>query len=78
MFNLHGNPRDYAWGEGGLDAIITQVGSFDTASSLMFCVNTIGNLSVFAKTPEKAKIVLRNCHVELTLQWSIILEAKSA
>ena len=25
MLNLHGNPRDYAWGEGGLDAIITQV-----------------------------------------------------
>ncbi|XP_072038873.1 E3 ubiquitin-protein ligase RNF115-like [Amphiura filiformis] len=25
MFNLHGNPRDYAWGEGGLDAIITQL-----------------------------------------------------
>ncbi|XP_033634573.1 E3 ubiquitin-protein ligase RNF126-like [Asterias rubens] len=25
MLNLHGNPRDYAWGEGGLDAIITQL-----------------------------------------------------
>jgi len=22
---LHGNPDDYAWGAGGLDAIITQV-----------------------------------------------------
>ena len=22
---LHGNPQDYAWGPGGLDAIITQV-----------------------------------------------------
>ncbi|XP_041465687.1 E3 ubiquitin-protein ligase RNF115-like isoform X2 [Lytechinus variegatus] len=25
MFNMHGSPRDYAWGEGGLDAIITQL-----------------------------------------------------
>ncbi|CAH1796719.1 unnamed protein product, partial [Owenia fusiformis] len=25
MFNLHGNPGDYAWGAGGLDAIITQL-----------------------------------------------------
>ena len=24
-FQLHGNPGDYAWGRGGLDAIITQV-----------------------------------------------------
>ncbi|XP_006818872.1 E3 ubiquitin-protein ligase RNF115-like [Saccoglossus kowalevskii] len=25
MFNLHGNPADYAWGAGGLDSIITQL-----------------------------------------------------
>ncbi|XP_064609715.1 E3 ubiquitin-protein ligase RNF115-like [Liolophura sinensis] len=25
MFNIHGNPEDYAWGAGGLDAIITQL-----------------------------------------------------
>jgi len=25
---IHGNPGDYAWGRGGLDAIITQVGRF--------------------------------------------------
>ncbi|XP_011683664.1 E3 ubiquitin-protein ligase RNF126 [Strongylocentrotus purpuratus] len=25
MFNMHGSPRDYAWGEGGLDQIITQL-----------------------------------------------------
>ncbi|XP_035666481.1 E3 ubiquitin-protein ligase RNF115-like isoform X1 [Branchiostoma floridae] len=25
FFNLHGNPGDYAWGPGGLDAIITQL-----------------------------------------------------
>ena len=25
MFNLYGNPGDYAWGAGGLDSIITQV-----------------------------------------------------
>ncbi|XP_077988925.1 E3 ubiquitin-protein ligase RNF115-like [Glandiceps talaboti] len=25
MLNLHGNPADYAWGSGGLDAIITQL-----------------------------------------------------
>lgn len=25
MFQLHGNPADYAWGAGGLDTIITQV-----------------------------------------------------
>ena len=24
-FQLHGNPRDYTWGRGGLDAIITQL-----------------------------------------------------
>ena len=24
-FQLHGNPGDYAWGRGGLDAIITQL-----------------------------------------------------
>ena len=24
-FHLHGNPGDYAWGRGGLDAIITQL-----------------------------------------------------
>lgn len=23
---LHGNPGDYAWGQGGIDAVITQVG----------------------------------------------------
>ena len=25
LLRLHGNPRDYAWGTEGLDAIITQV-----------------------------------------------------
>ncbi|XP_071476142.1 E3 ubiquitin-protein ligase RNF126-like isoform X2 [Diadema antillarum] len=25
MLNIHGSPRDYAWGEGGLDAVITQL-----------------------------------------------------
>ena len=25
---MYGNPGDYAWGVGGLDAIITQVGNF--------------------------------------------------
>ena len=25
MFQLHGDMRDYAWGPGGLDGIITQV-----------------------------------------------------
>jgi hypothetical protein len=25
---IHGNPGDYAWGRGGLDAIITQVSPF--------------------------------------------------
>ena len=35
MFNLGGmglagNPGDYAWGPGGLDSIITQVGQFES------------------------------------------------
>ena len=25
MFQIHGNPGDYAWGSGGLDAIISQL-----------------------------------------------------
>ena len=27
VVKIHGNPGDYAWGRGGLDAIITQVTS---------------------------------------------------
>ena len=34
-FHLHGNPGDYAWGRGGLDAIITQVQARDTAHSML-------------------------------------------
>lgn len=30
---LHGNPADYAWGVGGLDNIITQVGFIKDSSS---------------------------------------------
>ena len=36
MLNLHGNPRDYAWGEGGLDAIITQVRLVRVTPDLMW------------------------------------------
>lgn len=25
MLHLHSNPGDYAWGQGGLDAVITEV-----------------------------------------------------
>jgi hypothetical protein len=28
---LHSNPGDYAWGQGGLDAVITQVDTMPTS-----------------------------------------------
>ena len=33
---IHGNPGDYAWGRGGLDAIITQVAIYLTELNLSY------------------------------------------
>ena len=32
---LHSNPGDYAWGQGGLDAVITQVDTMPTSAFLI-------------------------------------------
>lgn len=34
MLQLYGNPGDYAWGQGGLDAVITEVSVLSTAELL--------------------------------------------
>lgn len=38
---LHSNPGDYAWGQGGLDAVITQV---DTLCHPLSCCRQLGLL----------------------------------
>lgn len=35
---LHGNPEDYAWGAGGLDAIITQVRGVMVVCTWLVCL----------------------------------------
>lgn len=47
MVQLHGDARDYAWGPGGLDTIITQVNHqmFESSERLVFY-----NLEAFEST----------------------------
>ena len=55
-FQLHGNPGDYAWGRGGLDAIITQV---------QFWRTSVWNASKFGHNPEAKKTLLLQLWLQL-------------
>ena len=55
-FQLHGNPGDYAWGRGGLDAIITQV---------QFWRTSVWNASKFGQNPEAKKTLLLQLWLQL-------------
>lgn len=54
---LHSNPGDYAWGQGGLDAVITQVSRDAAAPTLAFVCppsssSSSSTLSVFSLLPQ--------------------------
>jgi E3 ubiquitin-protein ligase RNF115/126 len=53
-FHLHGNPGDYAWGQGGLDAIITQMlNHMDGAGPPPMAKENIQTIPTIKITPEQ-------------------------
>ncbi|PVD20074.1 hypothetical protein C0Q70_20568 [Pomacea canaliculata] len=66
MFQLHGNPADYAWGAGGLDTIITQL------------LNQLESSGPPPAEPEKINglptVKISESQVEHILQCSICME----
>lgn len=47
MLQLYSNPADYAWGQGGFDAVITEVslGLLNDGAHVCLCTSTLGFFS---------------------------------
>jgi len=66
MFQIHGNPGDYAWGSGGLDAVISQLlNQLDSTGAPPAPRETIDQLPKVKITKEQ---------VEIKLQCSVCME----
>lgn len=66
MFQIHGNPGDYAWGSGGLDAVISQLlNQLDSSGAPPAPRETIDRLP---------KVTITKEQVEIKLQCSVCME----
>nr|KAG5694327.1 hypothetical protein BaRGS_035195 [Batillaria attramentaria] len=67
MFQLHGNPADYAWGAGGLDTIITQLESSGPPPAEADKIDALPSVTI---TQEQVAMVLQCsiCMEDFTLE----------
>lgn len=74
MFQLHSNPSDYAWGPGGLDAVISELyGQFDNTGpppAKKEMISTLPTVSI-TKDQTDCRLVCPVCKEEFSLDESV-------